>query len=470
MEYLDYIETILDRKDILSSNFNQRFCSDWTHIYKFKPLAVAFPRNTEQVSNLVKASKKFNIPIVPMSGNTGLVGGTFAENSLIISLEKMNSIIKINKGSNLVSVEAGVILSDLHSELSKHNLSFPVTFGARGSAMIGGILSSNAGGSNVLKYGNSRDLCLGIEVVLPDGRILNMMSELHKDNSGLDLKNLLIGSEGTLGIITKAILKIFPTPKNFFTAMICLNENQDPLNILRKVENKLGKEVEAFEYMPAFYVKEFYRLFPKKVKLFDRYYDINILLEVASNSDVMNDEDNSGTSILKNHLEEILSSFLDENLLENVLIAQNDSQRKSMWEIREAAAEITVSRKPVVITDVSLPLDSVSNFINLVNKKLDHVEKQAPSTFVSHLGDGNVHYWVWPKNDDKLLHDNIVEIIEGIVYDLKGSFSAEHGIGIAKLNSMKRRKDNTAVDVMLAIKNALDPTNIMNPGKVFPKV
>ena len=154
----------------------------------------------------------------------------------------------------------------------------------------------------------------------------------------------------------------------------------------------------------------------------------------------------------------------------DVLIAQNDSQRKSMWEIREAAAEITVSRKPVVITDVSLPLDSVSNFINLVNKKLDHVEKQAPSTFVSHLGDGNVHYWVWPKNDDKLLHDKIVEIIEGIVYDLKGSFSAEHGIGIAKLNSMKRRKDNTAVDVMLAIKNALDPTNIMNPGKVFPKV
>ena len=173
---------------------------------------------------------------------------------------------------------------------------------------------------------------------------------------------------------------------------------------------------------------------------------------------------------MKNHLEEILSSFLDENLLEDVLIAQNDSQRKSMWEIREAAAEITVSRKPVVITDVSLPLDSVSNFINLENKKLDHVEKQAPSTFVSHLGDGNVHYWVWPKNDDKLLHDNIVEIIEGIVYDLKGSFSAEHGIGIAKLNSMKRRKDNTAVDVMLAIKNALDPTNIMNPGKVFPKV
>ena len=323
MSFTQYLESVLDKKDISFSNFEPKFCSDWTHIYQFEPLAVTTPRTTEQVSSLVKAANKFNIPIVPMSGNTGLVGGTFAQNSLIVSLEKMNDIIKVNTGSNLVTVEAGVILSALHSELATLDFTFPVTFGARGSAMIGGILSSNAGGSNVLKYGNARDLCLGVEVVLPNGEILELMNELHKDNSGLDLKNLIIGSEGTLGIITKAILKIFPTPKKYFTAFIGLNKKQAPLNILQKVEEKVGKEVEAFEYMPKFYLKEFQRLFPQKNNIIQKNHEINILIEVASNSDALVREDSGGNSNLQNILEDILSECLQKSFLDDVVIAQN---------------------------------------------------------------------------------------------------------------------------------------------------
>ena len=468
MNFIQHLEGLLDKRDITTANFEPKFCSDWTHIYQFKPLAVATPRTSEQVSRLVKAAGKYSVPIVPMSGNTGLVGGTFAQNSLIISLEKMNKVIKVNTSSNLVTVESGVILSALHSELATLNLTFPVTFGARGSAMIGGILSSNAGGSNVLKYGNARDLCLGIEVVLPNGEILDLMSELHKDNSGLDLKNLMIGSEGTLGIITKAILKTFPTPKKYFTAFIGLKKNQSPLTLLKQVEEKVGKEIEAFEYMPKFYLEEFQRLFPQKVQIIKDHHDINILIEVASNSEALVREDSAGNSNLKNILEEILSDCLQKDILGDVIIAQNESQRKAMWEIREAAAEITVCRKPVVITDISVPIDSVTNFINEADQRLNSIEKQAPSTFVSHLGDGNVHYWVWPKTGDSEAHDHIVETIEEIVSELNGSFSAEHGIGIAKLNSMKRRKNSTALDVMSSIKASLDPENIMNPGKVLP--
>lgn len=468
MDFIQHLEGLLDERDFATSNFEMKFCSDWTHIYQFKPLAVATPRTSEQVSSLVKAANKYSIPIVPMSGNTGLVGGTFAQNSLIISLEKMNKVIKVNTSSNLVTVEAGVILSALHSELAALNLTFPITFGAKGSAMIGGILSSNAGGSNVLKYGNARDLCLGIEVVLPNGEVLELMSELHKNNSGLDLKNLMIGSEGILGIITKAVLKIFPTPKKNFTAFIGLSKDQSPLKLLKQVEEKVGKEVEAFEYMPKFYLEEFQRLFPEKAKITKDTHDINILIEVASNSEALVREDSSGNSNLKNILEEIFSDWLQKGNLDDVIIAQSESQRKAMWEIREAAAEITVCRKPVVITDISVPLDSVTSFISEVDKRLSNIEKQAPSTFVSHLGDGNVHYWVWPKSNDNGLHDRIVETVEEIVSELNGSFSAEHGVGIAKLNSMKRRKNATALDVMSAIKASLDPANIMNPGKVLP--
>ena len=212
------------------------------------------PGSTKEVSKVTKLCYDNNISMVPVSGNTGLSGGTSAENSVMISFERLNRIIEIKPETKIAIVEAGVILTQIHEAVDKVNLVFPLTFGAKGSAMIGGALSTNAGGSNVLKYGNTRTLCMGIEAVLPNGKIVDLMSELHKDNTGYDLKDLFIGAEGTLGLITAAVLKLFPKPIEFATAMVATQSLEKALKVLNILQDETGQNVEAFEYMPASYI------------------------------------------------------------------------------------------------------------------------------------------------------------------------------------------------------------------------
>jgi len=252
---LTEIEKVVGNKYLLLGTEMAPFTADWTRKYISRPIAVVKPSSTFEVSEVVKVCNKNNIQIVPVSGNTGLAGGTSADDSIIISLERLNKVIKINKAAKIAIVESGVILSNLHDLLKTKGLIFPLTFGAKGSAMIGGVLSTNAGGSNVLRYGNTRTLCMGVEVVLPDGRIMNLMNELHKDNTGYDLKNLIIGAEGTLGIITAAVLKLSPEPISYATAMIATPTLDNALNVLNKLQEATGGCVDAFEYMPKEYIK-----------------------------------------------------------------------------------------------------------------------------------------------------------------------------------------------------------------------
>lgn len=465
---LEDVKTIVGATNVSEGADMARWTHDWTGIYHWRPLAVVRPANTDEVSKVMRLAHETGTPVVPVSGNSGLSGGTRADGALMLSLDRMDTIREVRAPARIAIVEAGVILSALHDAADTEGLIFPLTFGARGSAMIGGCLSTNAGGSNVLRYGNTRDLCLGLEVVLPDGRVMDLMSELHKDNSGYDLRHLLIGAEGTLGIITAAVLKLAPKPRAYATAMVAAPDLDQALILLNRLQEATGGTVEAFEYMPRTYIEGHLARFNDAREPFDAPHDVNILVEVGTTTPRDSTPGPDGQVPLTSYLEEVLGSMFEDGTLLDAVVAQNDSQRAAMWARREAAAEIALARRPLVVTDIAVPLDRVATFLTRIEARLPTLDPGAESISVAHLGDGNVHFTVWPSTDDTAVHDAINEAVEDEVLRLGGSFSAEHGIGTSKLPSMSRRKNPVAVDAMRAIKAALDPKGIMNPGKVLP--
>ena len=467
MPLINELRAAIGTKHVLQDDDMARWRHDWIGKYENTPLAVLRPANTAEVSACVKLAHDSGTPVVPVSGNTGLAGGAHApKDSLMLSLDRMNKIRDIRPDARLAIVEGGVVLETLHDAVGAQGLSFPMTFGAKGSAMIAGMLSTNAGGSNVLRYGNTRDLCLGIEVVLPDGEVLDLMSELHKDNSGYDLRDLFVGAEGTLGIITGAVLKLVPTPGAFATAMVAVPSLSDALSLLNKLQKITGGAVEAFEYMPAEYMAGLHRLFPDTRRVFDEDYGVNILLEIGATAprDVAVGED--GALPIVSYLEDVLGDMLERETVLDAVIAQNETQRAEMWARREAAAEVSLSRTPAVNNDIALPLDKIDVFFTQMADVLNGLDAKAETLSVAHLGDGNIHYMVYPS--DAALCDAVMEVVEENVLSLGGSFSAEHGIGLSKLPSMKRRKNPVALRVMRQLKAAMDPKGIMNPGKLIP--
>ncbi len=468
-ELLDRLRTAIGPDHVLTGGDMARWGSDWMGVYANTPLAVLRPADTAQVAACMVIAHDTGTPVVPISGNTGLVGGGQATEGLMLSVDRMNRIRDIRPDGRIAIVEAGVILSTLHLAADDHDLIFPLTFGARGSAMIGGVLSTNAGGSNVVRYGNTRDLCLGLEVVLADGRIMNLMSELHKDNSGLNLRHLMIGAEGTLGIITAAVMKLRPKPRACATATLAVPSLADALQLLNRMQDFTGGGVEAFEYMPRSYIDGHLARIAGARAPFDQPYDVNILIEVAATTARDATPGPDGAIPIVTLLETALGDMLDDGTLLDAVVARTESQRRDMWARREAAAEIAHGQTPFVDTDIALPLDKVAAFFDLVTPRIAAVDAGATAQWVAHLGDGNVHYTVYPQTDDATLKDHLMHAVEDVVQTLGGSFSAEHGIGQSKMASMGRRKDAVALDVMRAIKQALDPKNILNPGKVFPE-
>lgn len=468
MQMLDKLAAITGAAHVLTGDDLGKYSADWTENYHWTPLAVVRPRSTDEVSAILKLAHETGTAVVPVSGNTGLNGGTSAEGALMLSLERMNTIREIRPGARVAVVEAGVILSQLHDAAGEHDLIFPLYFGARGSAMIGGVLSTNAGGSNVLRYGSTRHLCLGLEVVLADGRVMNLMSELHKDNSGFDLKDLMIGAEGTLGIITGAVMKLMPKPRAYATAMVAAPNLDAALVLLNRLQGATGGMVEAFEYMPRLYIETLKAKFTETREPFEDTHEVNILVEVATTQPAMADPGEDGSVPLTTALEETLGDLLEEGLALDAVVAQNDAQRREMWDRRERAGEVLLTTKPLVNHDVSVPVDKVSTFLARMGQRLAEIDPGARDCSVSHLGDGNVHYAVWPTSEDKAQHVAITEAVEDVTLAQGGSFSAEHGIGLSKLGSMARRKDPVALQMMHAVKAAFDPKGLLNPGKVLP--
>lgn len=468
MDLIGDLKATLGAAQVLTGGDTARYARDWMGKYSGDPVAVVRPGSTQEVSAALRIAAAHGVPVVPISGNTGLVGGTMTRGGLLLSLERMNRIRALKPEARLVVAEAGVILSRLHEAAEAKGLYFPLWFGARGSAMLGGVLSTNAGGSNVLRYGSTRALCLGLEVVLADGRVLDLMSELHKDNSGYDLKQMFIGAEGTLGIITAAVMKLVPAPKAYATATLAARSLPDALVLLNRMQEATGGKVEAFEFMPRTYSERLRVARPNLGLPFDHIPEVTILIEAATTVPAEATPDATGEVPLVGLLETVLAEMMQTGLVTDAVLARSEQQRRAMWARREAAAEITVGLTPAVDTDVCLPLDKVERFMDLALTRLERLDPGLQSLTVAHLGDGNLHFTAFPTRDDSMLKDQVMETVEDVVAELGGSFSAEHGVGLSKLNSMARRKAPVALDVMRAIKAALDPDGRMNPGKVIP--
>lgn len=467
---LDKLRELIGAEHVLTGAETAPWSTDWTGEFPSAPMAVLRPGTTEEVSAIMRLAHETGTPVVPVGGNTGLTGAAQAgAGALLLSVARLNRIREMRPEARVMVAEAGVILQNLHDAAEAEDLVFPLFFGARGSAMIGGCLSTNAGGSNVLRYGNTRALCLGVEAVLPDGQVMDLMSALHKDNSGYDLRDLLIGAEGTLGIITAAVLKLVPRPRAYATAMVAASSLEAALKLLNRLQDETGGQVEAFEYLSQSYMDRYALLHPEATVPFAEAPPVTLLVELGSTLARDAEAGADGEVPLVAHLEEVLAALFEEGLVLDAQIARSEAQRMAMWARREAAAEVSLSGDVLVIqNDAALPLDKVAAFMEAAEAAVAEMAPDVESMTVGHLGDGNLHYSLRAGPIGAGMKDALVERIEEIVREMRGSFSAEHGIGQYKLPSMRRRKDPVALEVMRAIKCAVDPKGIMNPGKLLP--
>jgi FAD/FMN-containing dehydrogenase len=447
---------IVGASHVLTGDGTARWSQDWTGHYAGVPLAVVRPATREEVSALLRLAARHGVPVVPVAGNTGLNGGAMGAGAIMVSLERMNKIREIRPEARVAVVEAGVIVDAFNAAAEEHGLIFPLAFGASGSAMIGGVLSTNAGGANVLRYGNTRDLCLGLEVVLADGRVMDLMQALHKNNSGLDLRDLMIGAEGQLGIITAAVMKLHPRPIERVTAMVAMAELEPATGLLNALQDASGNAVVAFEFMPRAFIEGHFLVDPKAREPFEAPHAVNLLVELAA----------TRAGALGEVLETVLAEGMERGEIADAVIAQNEAQRREMWARREAAAEISFRRHPVIDTDIAVSREDVARYLREIEPRLQALDPGCEVLSVAHLGDGNIHYTCYPT--DAALMPRLRAEIDALAMEMNGTFSAEHGVGLSKLAPMARYKDPVALDVMRAIKAALDPLGLLNPGKTIP--
>ncbi|MEQ8192871.1 MAG: FAD-binding oxidoreductase [Rhodospirillales bacterium] len=423
---------------------------------------VARPASTEAVAAVVSICAQEGIPITPQSGNTGLMGGGVPNGGIVLSLSRLNRVREVDRLNYTMTVEAGCILADIQAAAKDADCLFPLSLGAEGSCQIGGNLSTNAGGVNVLRYGNARDLVLGLEVVLPDGRIWNGLRGLRKDNTGYDLKQLFVGAEGTLGIITAAVLKLFPYPKSKETAMAAAGNLQDILTLFMRIRNCFGETLTAFEFMPRLAIDIVTRHIPDTADPFDEPYPHYALIELSS---ARADE------TLRDALETALGAALEDGTILNAVVASSEAQTNGLWRLRETIPEAEKKEGASIKHDVAVPVSKVIEFLDRAATIARSIEPDIRLVSFGHLGDGNIHFNLSQplgmSAEDYLAHRHeISRQVLDLVVSLGGSFSAEHGIGRQKRKELNLYKSEVEKDLMQSLKHTLDPAGIMNPGKV----
>ncbi len=425
--------------------------------------AVVAPETVEEAAAAVRLAGDAGVPVVPYGGGTGLVGGQVAQvgTPLVISLERMTRVRGIYPEENVMIVEAGAILSDVHDAALEADRLFPLSIAAKGSARIGGLLATNAGGVNVLRYGNARDLCLGLEAVMPSGQIWHGLKRLRKDNTGYDLKNLLIGSEGTLGLITAAVLKLSPRPAGEGTALLVVDSPAAALKLLALARDHMGEGISAFELMHRQSLEFLAETMPQVREPFDERPEWFVLIDVG----LARGLDPAAA------LEALFGEALEAGLTTDGLIAQSEAQRVAFWNVRESVPEANRHIGAVSSHDVSLPLGAVPDFIEKGGGAIRALGDFRINCF-GHLGDGNLHYNVFPakgrsRADHEDQRDAIKRAVHDLVHEMGGSVSAEHGIGRLKVDDLERYGDPVKLATMRSIKAALDPRGIMNPGAVL---
>jgi FAD/FMN-containing dehydrogenase len=433
-------------------------------LYRGKALALVRPATTTEVSGIVALCNEWRIPLVPQGGNTGLVGGQTPDESgreIILSLQRLNRIRDIDPSANSMIAEAGVTLANAQRAAREADRLFPLSLASEGTCTIGGNLSTNAGGVAVIAYGNARDLTLGLEVVLADGRVLNGLSKLRKDNTGYDLKNLFIGAEGTLGIITAATLKLFPAPRSVATAFAGLASPQKALDLLALARCFAGAAITSFELIPRIGL-DYVLAHANGRDPLSAAHAWYALIEISSQ--------------MATGLDDVLTSLLeaasDQGIIEDASVAANGAQRQAFWRLRESLSEVQGKEGGSIKHDVSVPVSATPAFLAQAGEAVARFMPGARVVAFGHLGDGNIHFNVsQPIGADikaflaqwKAMND----VVHEIVRQFGGSISAEHGIGQLKRDLLRQTKDPVALDLMRTLKSTLDPHGILNPGKVL---
>ena len=451
-----------------------KYLSDWRGVYKGNTKFVIFPQTTLEVSKIVKLANKFNIPIVPQGGNTGLCGGATPNksgNSILINLSKLNKIRSIDLLGNTISVEGGCVLETILNETDKNDRVFPINLAAKGSCTVGGNLATNAGGINVLKYGLTRDLVLGVEAVLPTGEIINNLTSLHKDNTGYAFHKILVGSEGTLGIITAATIKIFQKPKVKISSFIKVKNITKSIETLHSLQSYSGGNIEAFEIMSKPILDIVHRQFPDLSKPFPEIPELALLVEFSTTSELDLITDSTGETFFQNRIIEIMSMLIENELIEDAVISKSEYQNKELWDIRENANIAQMQEGFQLKLDISIPIKKMSEFWSDTYKKIKSYHSNVKICVFGHLGDGNLHYNLMDQNPEEPYVKGNQSILKDLVYEqvskFSGSFSAEHGIGQLKINELKKYKEKNSFELIKRLKKSMDPQNIMNPGKIF---
>jgi FAD/FMN-containing dehydrogenase len=469
MEHVEALRAVVGAAQVLTGADAQVFETDWRERYRGRTLAVVRPGSTGEVAAVVRLCAEAGIPVVPQGGNTGLCGGATPDESgraVILSLQRMNRIRGIDTDNDTMEVEAGCILQAVQQAAHDAGRLFPLSLAAEGSCTIGGNLATNAGGTQVLRYGNMRELALGLEVVTAQGDTWHGLRGLRKDNTGYDLRDLFIGSEGTLGVITAATLKLYPLPVARCTALVAVESIEAAVAALNRARAGLGPSLTGFELMAGDCLQLVAQCFPQQRLPFDGasaallWY---VLMEVS---------DSESEAHARERFEVVVGEAIEAGLVKDAVIAGSLAQSRALWHLRESIPMAEKATGKSIKHDVSIPVSRMAEFVQGTNAALQAAFPGIRHVIFGHLGDGNLHYNVargdgW--TEEKLLarqHD-VYALVHDRVHAVGGSISAEHGIGQLKRDVLPRYKDPIEMTLMRTIKTALDPQGIMNPGKVL---
>jgi FAD/FMN-containing dehydrogenase len=442
------------------------FLVDWRRRYVGRAQAVVLPATTDEVARIVAWCSRTGTPLVPQGGNTGLVGGATPDGTgraILVSLRRMTRIRAVDPANNTLTAEAGCILLDVQAAARAHDRLFPLSLAAEGSATIGGNLSTNAGGIQVLRYGNARELCLGLEVVLPSGEVWNGLRGLRKDNTGYDLRDLFIGAEGTLGIITAACLKTFPLPRAQVTTLLAVPSLQAALQLLQDAQGRCGPTLTGFECFSDFCLSLVERHFEGQRSPFAGRHPHYVLMELSDH------EDQQHATTLA---ESLIAAAIESGMVLDAVVAQSMAQARALWLLRESISEAQTQEGKNIKHDIAVPISSIARFVDETDALLQQRFPGVRMVTFGHLGDGNLHYNVSPPLGMEeagflALQPAIYATVHDQVHAFGGSISAEHGIGQLKRGENARYKSEIELRLMKTLKQALDPLGIMNPGKMI---
>ncbi len=470
--HIEKLSAIVGRVNCLSDAGDLlAYTTDYRKVYSGPAMAAVRPGSTGEVSGVMAYCYEHGIAVVPQGGNTSLQGGAVPVGNdgpcIVLNLSRLNRVRCVDAVNDTIVLDAGVTLATARAAAERVQRLFPLRIGSEGSCQIGGNLSTNAGGTAVLRYGNMRDLVLGLEVVLPDGAVWNGLKSLRKDNTGYDLKHLFVGSEGTLGVITAAVLKLVPRPRSTSTAMVATKSPASALSLLGCLKTRLGNDVTAFELISAPAMKLVREYLRDEEPLFASEHDWMVLIEVSSHGD-QNDTDSA--------FYEVLTASYDTGLVLDALLAATEGQAQRMWRLREEISDAQTRTGGSVRCDISVPLSAVPEFIERASARVRDLEPATRMVIYGHMGDGNVHFnplrpeGVPAREFMAARHVGITDAVDTVALSLGGSISAEHGVGVAKRDALLHVKQDVELLVSWRVKHALDPKNLLNPGKVLPAI